>query len=246
MATGKTYDPFAGYKLVSEMWEKQLNGLLYKLTDNKEFVQTANIGLDAYSRYLERLRKNQELIAAFMNIPTKKDVANVAKLSIQVEEKMDILEEQIWNLQDGLSSLNKGNLEMFQETVKIVKEMKTEFQKIAREVSETKKMKADLQELRQGLVDMKIIQVNLQELRKEIEGIKSIKADIKQLNDSKESNHIQTDIQELKLGVAEISNMKTDLAALKHLIEKDKQKQKKEPEKEQDKELVLTGVSKSN
>ncbi|WHY87846.1 polyhydroxyalkanoate biosynthesis repressor PhaR [Neobacillus novalis] len=217
MSTGKTYDPFVGLQLVSEMWEKQLNGLLYKLTDNKEFVQTANIGLDVYSRYLERFRKNQELIAALMNIPTKKDIANAAKMSIQAEEKIDNLEEQIWSLQDGLNLANKGNLEMFQEMVRIVKQLQTEFQTIAQEVSETKIMKADLQEIRQGLFNMKIIQVNLQELRKEIDGLKSLKSD----------------------------SQTVPAAAMKTVIEKEKPKQKKEQEKKQNKELVLTGAEPS-
>jgi hypothetical protein len=58
---------------------------------------------------MELLRKNQELMAGIMNIPTKKDVANVANLSIQTEGKIDILEEQIWKLQDGLSEINNEN-----------------------------------------------------------------------------------------------------------------------------------------
>lgn len=242
MSTGKTYDPFAGFKLVSEMWEKQLNGLLYKMTDNKEFVQTASLGLDAYSRSLALLKRNQELMAAFMNIPTKKDVANVAKLSIQAEEKMDILEEQIWSLQDGITLLNKDNLEMFQQSMSIVKEMQTEFQKMAQEVLEAQKMKKDLQELRKGLVDIKIIQVSLQELRKEIDGIKSIKDDLQQFSGLNNSDHIQLDLHDLKLEVKQLAEIKAELATLKTLIEKEKPKQKKEPEKKQDEDLVLTGT----
>ncbi|MGG3469899.1 polyhydroxyalkanoate biosynthesis repressor PhaR [Neobacillus pocheonensis] len=155
MSNEKIFDPFFGFKQLSGMWDKQINGLLYNLTDNKEFVRTANIGINTYSYYLERIRKNQELIAALMNIPTKKDVANAAKLSIQTEEKIDILEEQIWKLQDSLSSITKENLGMFEEVVNIVMQMKNEFQKVAQEVAETQKMNDELQELRQGLVDIK-------------------------------------------------------------------------------------------
>jgi archaellum component FlaC len=38
-----------------------------------------------------------------MNLPTKNDVANAVKQTMQAEEKIDILEEQIWNLQDSFS-----------------------------------------------------------------------------------------------------------------------------------------------
>lgn len=112
MTKDKTYDPFVGVKRISEMWEKQLNGLLYMMTDNNEFVRLMKVGTESHARYMELLRKNQELMAGLMNIPTKKDVADVAKISIQSEEKIDKLEEQIWNLQDSMSSLNNEYLEV--------------------------------------------------------------------------------------------------------------------------------------
>ncbi|MEH7156223.1 polyhydroxyalkanoate biosynthesis repressor PhaR [Neobacillus drentensis] len=155
MSKEKAYDPFQGIRKISTMWEHQLNGLLYMMTDNNEFVRLLSAGTDSHARYMELLRKRQELMAGVMNIPTKKDVARVAKLSLQTEEKIDILEEQIWNLQDSLGSLNKENLAMFQEIVNIVKEMKTEFQKIGLEISETHQLKEDFQELKQELATLK-------------------------------------------------------------------------------------------
>lgn len=151
MSNQKIIDPFIGFNKLSEMWDKQLNGLLYNLTDNKEFVRTASFGLNTYSLYLERLRKNQELIAALMNIPTRKDVANAAKRSIQTEEKIDSLEEQIWNLQDSVSSITKENSAMFEEVVNIVMQMKNELQKMTQVMAETQKMNDDLQELRKEI-----------------------------------------------------------------------------------------------
>lgn len=126
MSKDKTYDPLQRFRKISEMWERQLNGMLYMMTDNNEFVRLLKVGTDSHARYMERLRKNQELMAGVMNIPTKKDIANVAKLSLQTEEKIDMLEEQVWNLQDSLESLNKGNVAMFQEMVTIIKQMKDE------------------------------------------------------------------------------------------------------------------------
>lgn len=155
MSKYKTYEPFEGFRRISEMWEKQLNGLLYMVTDNNEFVRLLKVGTESHARYLELLRKNQAFMAGVMNIPTKKDVANVAKLSLQTEEKIDILEEQIWNLQDSLGSLNKENLVMFQEIVNIVKQMKTEFQKMGQEMAESHRLKEDIQELRQEIIELK-------------------------------------------------------------------------------------------
>jgi prefoldin subunit 5 len=234
MSKDKVYDPFLRFRRISEMWENQLNGLLYKITDNNEFVRLLKVGTESHARYMELLRKNQELMAGVMNIPTKKDVANVAKLSLQTEEKIDILEEQIWHLQDSLGSLNNENLAMFQEMVNIVKQMKNEFQKMAEEIAGTQKLKEDFQELRQGLVDIKIIQINLQELRKEIEEIKGIKAELKGISDTVESVKNQEDLQELKQGITEISDIKKELAILKSLMQRGKTKDK-------EKELALTG-----
>jgi uncharacterized membrane-anchored protein YhcB (DUF1043 family) len=151
MSNEKNNDPFLGLNQLSEMWDKQITGLLYNFADNKEFVRTASIGINSYSMYLEKLKKNQELFASLMNIPTKKDVANAAKLTIQTEEKIDMLEEQIWKLQDSVSSIKKENVEMFEEIVNIVMQMKNEFQKMSQEVAEAKKMNDDLQELRKEI-----------------------------------------------------------------------------------------------
>jgi DNA repair exonuclease SbcCD ATPase subunit len=230
MSKDKTYDPFEGFKQISEMWEKQLNGLLYMMTDNKGFIRTANIGLDTYSRYMELLRKNQELLSGFMNVPTKGDVANVAKLTVQTEEKIDALEEQIWNLQDNVSSLNKENLEMFQEMVKIVQQTQIEFQKAAQELSDTKRMKTDLQELRQGIVEIRILQVNLQELRDDIKEIKDLQVKMGTVNPAEPKTE-QIDLQELKQELAKLSDIKKEITTLKNLMKKEKEK-----------ELVLTGT----
>ncbi|WP_144548663.1 hypothetical protein [Bacillus sp. X1(2014)] len=155
MSKDKTYDPLQGFRRISEMWERQLNGMLYMLTDNNEFVRLLKVGTDGHARYMERLRKNQELMAGVMNIPTKKDIANVAKLSLQTEEKIDILEEQVWNLQDSLEALNKGNVAMFQEMVTIIKQMKdvsafiqTEFQNLRQEISQLTDIKQELAALK--------------------------------------------------------------------------------------------------
>lgn len=178
MSKEKTYDPFEGFKQISEMWEKQINNLLLA-ADNNEFVRLAKAGFDGHSRYLELLRRNQELMAGLMNIPTKKDVANVTNLSIQTDGKIDTLEEEIWKIQDCLGTLNKEILELYQEMVKMINEIQVEFRKTVQEVSELKKMKDYIQELRKDFVDIKIIQVNLRDAREELVGIKDEIASLK-------------------------------------------------------------------
>ncbi|MFB5197117.1 polyhydroxyalkanoate biosynthesis repressor PhaR [Neobacillus sp. KR4-4] len=163
MSKEKIYDPLQGFRRISEMWERQLNGMLYMITNNNEFVRLLSVGTDSHARYMERLRKNQELMAGVMNIPTKKDIANVAKLSLQTEEKIDILEEQVWNLQDSLEFLSTGNVAMFQDMVTIIKQIKeesafiqTEFQNLRQEISQLTDIKQELAALKKLVLPVQI------------------------------------------------------------------------------------------
>ncbi len=226
MTNEKMYDPFEGFKQITEMLEKQINGLLFMATDNNEFVRLANTGLGVHSRYMELLRKNQELLAGFMNIPTKNDVANVANLSIQAEGKIDILEEQIWKLQDSLGVLNKDNLDLFQEIIKMIKQMRSEFQKAVQEISELKTIKEDLHELRKGLVDIKIIQVNLRDLKNELNEIKEAQNELVDMYSMSEMKTIHPAIQEVKLGLEQLTEIKNEIAELKGIVVKESPKGK--------------------
>ncbi len=155
MSNEKTYDPFEGFKLITGIWEKQFTNLLFRTADNKPFVRTVNLGLDAHSRYMELLRRNQEIIAGLMNIPTKKDVAKVAKLSIQAEEKIDLLEEQLWTIQDRMVELNKENLKFLQEVVQSVNLLKGELEKNTQELAASKSINSSLQKELAQLADIK-------------------------------------------------------------------------------------------
>ena len=82
---------------------------------------------DSNAGYVEWLRKNQEMLANQLNVPTKNDLANAAKLSIQTQEKLDSLEEQIWDLSDSVARTNKemkSVVEVLQEVVKITAQLK--------------------------------------------------------------------------------------------------------------------------
>jgi uncharacterized protein YdiU (UPF0061 family) len=149
----------------------------------------------------EGIKQISEMWAGIMNIPTKKDVANIANLSVQAEGKIDILEEQILNLQDSLGELKKENLGLLQEMAKLVKQVQVDYQKTVYEVTELKKMMDDFQELRKGLVDINIIQVILREVREELEEIKDAQNKMMRMNNLGEQKIIHSDIQEVKLGL---------------------------------------------
>jgi predicted RNase H-like nuclease (RuvC/YqgF family) len=175
------YDPYQSFRQMSELWEKQMNNLFHASTDNTEFVNLAKVGLESHARYMEQLRKNQELMASLMNIPTKSDLKNVAKLTIQAEEKIDALEEQVWSLQDSFKNINQENMGLFSELVKITKQMKTELTKNAKELGQAKKMKAELEALRKDLATANDLKAEIQELRLELAETNAVHAEVQEL-----------------------------------------------------------------
>lgn len=80
--------------------ETQLNERVQSLLDDPKMIKRAHQCMEKHSSFLEKLREYSEVLALQLNIPTKDDVANVAKLTVQLEEKLDAIEEQIHQLKD--------------------------------------------------------------------------------------------------------------------------------------------------
>lgn len=154
MTSNKTYDPYEAFHKYSQLWEKQINDFIYLWTNNNEFVKMSNLGSELHARNLERLKKNQEAVASLLNLPTKSDVENVASLTIQAEDKIEALEEQIWELQDSVKSQSKEIetvVEVSKEIIKLTKQLKTELVKTKKEQSETKDLYLEIQDLKHEL-----------------------------------------------------------------------------------------------
>lgn len=183
MSKDKTYDPYESARRISEMLEKGLNGLLFQSLNRNDLVRMTKVGLESHSRYMEILRKNQDLMAFYMNLPTKNDVANVAKLTVQAEEKMDILEEQIWKLQDSFTVANKEQLNLFKELLNFTKQMKAEWLKTAQELAETKKISENLLEMQQEFAEAQSIKAELTELKQELVQLKELKKEFSEMKE---------------------------------------------------------------
>jgi chromosome segregation ATPase len=169
MSTKSSFDPYDSFKKYSEIWEKQINDFLFLLSNNNEFVKMSKAGTDTHSRYLEAFKKNQEAVAGVLNLPTKNDLANVTSLTIQTEEKIDSLEEQIWDIQDSLKSQSKeieSVIDVSKEIIKLTKQLKTELGKTKKELADSKNLKSELQEIRFELN-------KLNNLKEDIEILKS-------------------------------------------------------------------------
>ncbi len=168
MAEEFTNNPYDSLRHLSEMWEKGLNELLLASINNHDLIRMTNFGVGAHSRYVERLKRNQELIAGLMNIPTKNDVANVAKLTVQTEEKLDALQQQIWNLEDCFLDATKEQQNLTKEYMGFMLKLNKEWEKSNKDFMEVKKLSGELKKLKQEFSDVHELKKNLAELKDEI------------------------------------------------------------------------------
>ena len=148
MSDQRTFDPYDTFKKLSIQWEQRMNDMIHLCTNNNEFIKYAQISSDSNAGYVEWLRKNQEMLANQLNVPTKNDLANVAKLSVQTQEKLDSVEEQIWDLSDSAVRTNKemvSVVEVSHELVKMTKQLKTQLTETKEELAELKNLLAERQ-----------------------------------------------------------------------------------------------------
>lgn len=193
MADQKSFDPYDTFKKFSDQWEKQANEFIHGWTNNPEFVSYSRLASDTQARYLEFFKKNQEVIFNQYNLPTKSDVAGVAKLAIQTEEKLDSLEEQMWQLQDSVDSSNKdieSIVAVSRDIIKLTKQLKTEQMKSKKDLDEVKELRAELQELKGELAE-------IHTLKEEIVFLKELMNENK--NTHAEQKQEQTEERELEL-----------------------------------------------
>lgn len=87
--------------------ETQLNEFIQKHLNKEELVGMAAIVTKAHTKLIEFLHEFQEIISVHLNTPTKNDVANVAKLVVQTEEKVDSLTDEIIRLTESIDQLKE-------------------------------------------------------------------------------------------------------------------------------------------
>ncbi|NMD69670.1 polyhydroxyalkanoate biosynthesis repressor PhaR [Bacillus sp. DNRA2] len=163
-------DSYAVLNKINEIWEKQLNVYLSVISNNKELEQLTAKAEVSQFRTLELFRKNQEVIASILNVPTKSDLAKLTSRENQTEEKLDSLEEQLFGLSEAVQSTNKdieSVIDVSKEIIKLTKQLKTELTRTKKQLSETKDLQTDI-------VAMKKELVQLNTFKDEIEALKTL------------------------------------------------------------------------
>lgn len=164
-------DSYEVLNKITELWEKQLNLYLVAIKNNGDVEKPLRSSIDSQAaRSLQLFRKNQELFASMLNIPTKSDLVQLANREVQTEEKLDSLEEQLWGLSEAVQTTNKdieSVIDVSKEIIKLTKQLKTELAKTKKQLAETKDLQADLVEMKKELIQ-------LNTFKDEIEMLKSL------------------------------------------------------------------------
>ena len=158
MTNQKSFDPYDLFNKFSSQLEKQVNDLIMTNTNNPRFTRLLQKSTETTAMYKEMFKKSQELLGNQLQLPNKDDVANVAKLAIQTEEKLDSLEEQIWTLNDSVSATNKeieSIIGVSSDIIKLTKQLKTELSKTKLELAATKELSSELKVIKNELADVK-------------------------------------------------------------------------------------------
>ncbi|MBU9713076.1 hypothetical protein [Evansella tamaricis] len=75
--------------------EDYINQNIKEWLNNEKVLEVTNKGIQRHTKFVKLIREYIDLLAFQLNLPTKNDVANVAKLAVQIEEKIDNLEEKL-------------------------------------------------------------------------------------------------------------------------------------------------------
>ncbi|PAD67831.1 hypothetical protein CHH83_16860 [Bacillus sp. 7586-K] len=101
MSSKLTDQLYKELKKLAQGGEARINEFIQNQLNNESLVKLAADQSAVTGEVLRQLQRYQEIVTTALRIPTKDDVANVAKLVLQLEEKIDLLEDYLSQLQNA-------------------------------------------------------------------------------------------------------------------------------------------------
>jgi hypothetical protein len=98
-------DFFGDLKKAGFIIEQQLNQHIQNIVNNDNLINFADEHSNLITNQISSLQRHVETLSTILNLPTKNDVANVAKLTLQTEEKVDKLEEHMIKLTESIQKI---------------------------------------------------------------------------------------------------------------------------------------------
>ncbi|MBM7704796.1 polyhydroxyalkanoic acid synthase subunit PhaR [Metabacillus iocasae] len=124
----KVFDPFLAWKEVYDKTESYWGKVIGENIQRDEFSQLLGNVLNMNLQYQQAVNEVTGRYFEQTNIPTKDDVANVASLVINVEEKIEGLEERF----DDFETNQENNAAVRRELSKVKSDMKALDKKLDR------------------------------------------------------------------------------------------------------------------
>jgi polyhydroxyalkanoic acid synthase PhaR subunit len=123
-----SFDPFALWKQMYDKAEEQWSQTIDEAMKKEEFSKWMGQSMSGYLQYQEFARKSTEKYLEQANMPSRQDIANVASLVVNLEDKVDQLEQVIEeNVVDSLKDL---------DVVKEIKSLKSEMTKMSKRMDQ--------------------------------------------------------------------------------------------------------------
>lgn len=110
MSTKLPFDPMSMWKTVYEQTESNWSKVLQEMMEKEAFSEGMGETLNYYLQYQELVNKMTETYLKEVNIPSRSEVANIASLVINLEEKIDQFND---DLDEKFAELNQSK-EMIQ------------------------------------------------------------------------------------------------------------------------------------
>ncbi|MBO1511916.1 hypothetical protein [Metabacillus bambusae] len=104
MSNEKANEFYKDLKKLAQGGESLLNEFIQKWLNQEELTRLVGKNSNMTGEIVKRLHKYQDLVTTALKIPTKDDIANIAKLVLQSEDKLDLIEEKFQKLQNSLGN----------------------------------------------------------------------------------------------------------------------------------------------
>ncbi|PWW29714.1 hypothetical protein DFO73_104357 [Cytobacillus oceanisediminis] len=95
-------------KKVGMKVEKELNDSIQNSLNKEDVLKDMLTRSEVAAAAMKKLQHAIETLSIPLNFPTKTDVANAAKLTVQAEEKMDLIDEKVMALAQSMEELKRS------------------------------------------------------------------------------------------------------------------------------------------
>ncbi|KAB7707178.1 polyhydroxyalkanoate biosynthesis repressor PhaR [Bacillus aerolatus] len=95
MTQETTLDPFALWKNMYEKTEANLNDVIHETLQKEAFSEWLGNYQNAFLQYQSFVQKTTENYLKQINMPTREEISSVASLIINVEEKIENLDQKV-------------------------------------------------------------------------------------------------------------------------------------------------------